>query len=88
MRSNSWYNASRWARMRKEPIHERGWFMLIYILALMFGIPALYFLHMNRVLGWVNGIAGFYNVLFGILGAASLVLLVVLIIQLIGRGLS
>jgi hypothetical protein len=74
--------------MKREPIHERGWFVLIYILALMFGGPALYFLHMNRVLAWVNGIVGFYNVLFGIMFAASLLLLVVLIIQLIGRGLS
>jgi hypothetical protein len=53
-----------------------------------FGGPALYFLGMECVLRWVFGIVGLFNVFFRIVSAASLVLLIVLIFQLIGRGLK
>jgi hypothetical protein len=74
--------------MGKEPIYERGWFNWTYILVLMFGGPALYCLGMECVLRWVFGIVGLFNVFFRIVSAASLVLLIVLIFQLIGRGLK
>lgn len=72
----------------RGPISERNWFIFLYLGIMMFRLPILFFLHMDRVLRWVSSVTRFYNILFAIGEVGALILLVLLGIQFIGRGLK
>jgi len=54
----------------------------------MFGLPLLYFFHLDRVLSWIHSVTRFYNIVFAVGDVVALILFIMLVIGLIGRGLS
>jgi hypothetical protein len=75
-------------RERKQPITERGWFVAIYMLVLLGGLPVLYFLHLYRVVRWIGYISAFYTALFRIGDLLWFLVLIQVAIWLIWRGLK